>query len=184
MSYDIKEHKHRYAAWAASRASSVNRCRFNVRQGEMIIKHIGLNDLIDCPEDLPEPCEFDAFHQSSRSKAIDKATKLGLNFTHGVAAKLINIYMKTIFICGGYPNHAKTKLIHPPIDRLLLKSLLKSLHQKNIGKRKAVWHEATKICWSKFNLDQYEKVIKNICEVQKDKDEPLWKIEEHWQGYR
>ena len=178
MNYDIKEHKHRYAAWAASRASSVKGCRFKVRQGEMIIKHIKLNDLIDCLDKLPDSSEFDDFHRESRDKAISRAKELGLKFTHGVAAKLINIYMKTIFICGGHSEHDKTKSIHPPIDALLLKAL----HQKNIGEPKAVWHEANKIRWSKFNSEQYEKVIKNICEVQKG--EPLWKIEEHWQGYR
>lgn len=110
MSYDIKEHKHRYAAWAASQASSVKGYRFKVRQGGMIIEHLKLNNLIDCPEDLPEPCKFDSFHRDLRENAISKSEKLGLKFTHGVAAKLINIYMKTIFICGGYPEHAKTKV--------------------------------------------------------------------------
>ena len=178
MSYDIKEHKHRYAAWAASRASSVKGCRFKVRQGEMIIKHIRLNDLIDCPDDLPDASKFDDHHQKLRENAISRATELGLKFTHGVAAKLINIYMKTIFICDGYPEHAKTKSIHPPIDALLLKALC----QKNIGGLKAKWDKAIKIRWSKFDSDQYEEVIKNIRVVQNG--EPLWKIEEHWQGYR
>ena len=178
MSYDIKEHKHRYAAWAASRASSVKGCRFKVRQGEMIIKHLQLNDLIDCLDDLPNANEFDDFHLRLRNNAISKSKELGLRFTHGVAAKLINIYMKTIFICGGYPEDAKTKSIHPPIDSLLLKAL----HQNNIGGLKKEWDEAIKIRWSKFNSNQYEEVIKNIRVVQNGK--PLWKIEEHWQGYR
>lgn len=175
MNYDIKEHKHRYAAWAASRASSVKGCRFKVRQGGMIIKHLNLTD---CPEKLPEPCKFDSFHRSLRESAISKSKELGLNFTHGVAAKLINIYMKTIFICGGHSEHDKTKSIHPPIDALLLKAL----HQKNIGGLKAEWREAIKIRWSKFNSEQYEKVIKNIRAALNG--ESLWKIEEYWQGYR
>ena len=178
MSYDIKEHKHRYAAWAASRASSVKGCRFKVRQGGMIIKHLKLDDLIDCPKKLPKPCKFDSFHRDLRENAVSKSEELGLNFTHGVAAKLINIYMKTIFICGGYPEHAETKSIHPPIDSLLLKALRK----KNIGEPKAKWHKEIKICWSKFNSNEYEEVIENIREALKG--EPLWKIEKYWQGYR
>ena len=182
MSYDIKEHKHRYAAWAASRASSVKGCRFKVRQGEMIIRHLKLHNLIDCPEKLPKPGEgeFNSFHRDLREKAISKfkEEEPGLNFTHGVAAKLINIYMKTIFICGGYPEHPKTKSIHPPIDALLLKAL----YQKNIGGFKEEWYKAIKIRWSKFDSDQYKEVIENIRKAQEG--EPLWKIEEHWQGYR
>ena len=186
MSYDIKEHKHRYAAWAASRASSVKGCRFKVRQGGMIIKHLKLDDLIDCPEnDCPEklrkPYKFDSLHRDLRKKAVSKSEELGLNFTHGVAAKLINIYMKTIFICGGYTEHAETKsIIHPPIDSLLLKAL----YENDIGgpKAKAEWHKAIKIRWSKFDSNQYEEVIENIRKVLNG--EPLWKIEEYWQGYR
>ena len=178
MSYDIKEHKHRYAAWAASRASSVKGCRFKVCKGEMIIKHLKLNDLIDCPEKLPKPGKFDDFHRDLRNQAISKSKELKLEFTDGVAAKLINIYMKTIFICGGYQKHDKTKAIHPPIDALLLKAL----HQKNIGGLKAEWRKAIKIRWSTFKSNQYEEVIKNIRSVQKGG--PLWKIEKHWQGYR
>jgi hypothetical protein len=37
MIYSIEEHKHRFAAWAASRAANVNKCRFRVEQGKKIL---------------------------------------------------------------------------------------------------------------------------------------------------
>ena len=179
MSYDIKEHKHRYAAWAASRASSVKGCRFKVRKGEMIIEKIKLKDLIDCSQKLPQPStQFDIFHRELREAAITESKNLDLNFTHGVAAKLINVYMKTIFICGDHSTCSVIASIHPPIDGLLLKSL----YDKNIGGLKEEWRIAISKRWSKFDSATYELVIKNIRKVQGNK--PLWEIEEHWQGYR
>ena len=38
--------------------------------------------------------------------------------------------------------------------------------------------------WSNFDYKQYEKVIKKIKEVQKEKNEPLWMIENAWIGHQ
>jgi hypothetical protein len=53
LAYDINEHKHRYSAWAASRAASTKTCRFNVLQGKTIIEEVGLHSLVLGPEQLP-----------------------------------------------------------------------------------------------------------------------------------
>ena len=45
MPYDINEHKHRFSAWAESRAASTMGCRFSVRVGKQIIETIGLESL-------------------------------------------------------------------------------------------------------------------------------------------
>ena len=45
--YTIEEHKHRFAVWAASRASSVKGCRFSVLQGKMIIENSKLKQFVD-----------------------------------------------------------------------------------------------------------------------------------------
>jgi hypothetical protein len=46
-----------------------------------------------------------------------------LNITHGVAVKLINIYLKSLLVCGGYDSHEKVKALHPSIDSILLTEL-------------------------------------------------------------
>lgn len=50
MKYTIEEHKHRYAAWAASRASSVTGCRFSVSQGKSLIEKIKIDSFVDAPD--------------------------------------------------------------------------------------------------------------------------------------
>src|SRR5690606_28775543 len=158
MTYEIKEHKHRYAAWAASRASSVKGCRFSVLQGKMIIENSGISVFVDSPQNLPEAENFDKAHSNWRESVISEAEKLGLIFTHGVAAKLINVYMKTIFVCGGYVENEKVASIHPPIDEVLLKSL----RDNDVGGLKKEWQKAVTKRWSKFDSEKYQSVIDNI----------------------
>ena len=48
--YDIKEHTHRFAAWAASRAASVKDFRFSVAKGKSWIEAVdGLRDCVCDP---------------------------------------------------------------------------------------------------------------------------------------
>jgi hypothetical protein len=46
-----------------------------------------------------------------------------LRFTHGIAAKLVNVYLKSVFVCGGRHDHPRVRALHPPIDSLLLDAL-------------------------------------------------------------
>ena len=178
MPYTIEEHKHRYASWAASRASSVKGCRFTVLQGKILLEKVGMVDLVNAPDNLPTSKDMDAKHKEWRNSIIHEAEAIGLLFTHGVAAKLINMYLKTIFVCGGYNDHENVANIHPPIDAVLLKSLRKN----NVGGFKDKWEKAEKVKWSKFSSEEYEDVIKYIKVYMSKK--PLWQIEEYWQGFQ
>jgi len=60
MEYTIDEHKHRFAAWAASRAASVKGCRFSVEQGKKLLEAAGMQHLISDPSNLPFPENIDA----------------------------------------------------------------------------------------------------------------------------
>lgn len=179
MTYDIEEHKHRYAAWAASRAASTKTCRFNVLQGKNIIEDVGLNKLLSNPDALPSANQIDTKHREWRESAIRAATSKDLTgFSHGVAAKLINVYLKGVFVCGGHEAHVNVSALHPPIDSLLLDKL----HADNVGGQSEVWATARKQRWSKFNSNQYDKVIFAIRTAMGD--DALWKIEQYWRGYQ
>lgn len=179
MPYSIEEHKHRFAAWAAGRAANVNGCRFTVAQGKDILEKAGMNSIAKSLGGLPEPCDFDKEHEKWRNKVITAAEAYQLNFTHGVAAKLINIYLKSIFVCGNDYNDKKIKAIHPPIDSVLLDALYK----KNVFGKKIEWQAARKARWSKLTSVQYQDVI-NAIKSTLSKDKGLWEIEEFWQGYQ
>jgi hypothetical protein len=178
MPYSIEDHKHRYAAWAASRAASTKTCRFNVLQGKNIIEAIGLH-LISTPDLLPSPDQIDGRHREWRKLAICAAIARDLiGFSDGVAAKLINVYFKGIFVYGGHERHANVASLHPPIDSLLLDNL----HNNDIGGQREQWGIARRLRWSKLNSDQYESVISAIKIAMADT--PLWQVEKHWPGHR
>lgn len=179
MSYSIEEHKHRFASWAAGRAASVNGCRFKVEQAKSLLELAGLDKVASHIDYLPLAHEFDETHNEWRDTVILRAKDLGLEFTHGVAAKLINIYLKSIYVCGNDTEHEKVKAIHPPIDSVLLDELY---HQNIAGKRKE-WQAARLARWSKLSSAEYQNVINTIKEIIPP-DVGLWTIEEYWQGYQ
>ncbi len=175
--YTIQEHQHRYCSWAASRAASVNRCRFRVAQGKQIIEASGLS-AIALPNDLPPVGVIDRQHRYWRNHVIASAKEFDLDFTHGVAAKLINVYLKTRFVCGGHHFHPQVAQLHPPIDAMLLKAL----SVNDVGGFKQGWDRAITIQWSKFDESDYENVIDLIRQTLGKK--PLWIIESYWRGYQ
>lgn len=179
MSYTIEEHRHRYAAWAASRAASTKTCRFEVKIGKEIIEDTGLKELLSSPEKLPTPESIDAEHRLWRENSINAAEKKGLIcFGHGIAAKLINVYLKSAFVCAGYENHPNIEALHPPIDSLLLDEL----YRQNVGGLRGDWSTARKLRWSKLNSHQYEELINSIRRAMQNK--PLWQVEAYWRGYQ
>ena len=179
MPYAIEDHHHRFAAWAASRGASVKGCRFKVHQGVAVLEACGFNAALSRPARLPSPTNLDAKHRQWRKQVIAAAKKEGLDLTHGVAAKLINIYLKVRFVCGGHHSNDRVQQLHPPIDELLLKKLA----AVNFGGQAKLWRKYRQIRWSKFDSDTYEAVIELI-RSNLGPDVPLWKVEEHWEGYQ
>lgn len=179
--YDIDEHRHRLAVWAASRASTVKGCRYDSKQGEWLINSLGLSDFCREINRMPTRSDFDAWHRDLRFKCVKdlaKNPKLELPFTHGLAAKLINMYIKIAFVCGAGASTDASAYVHPPIDRILLKTLA----LQNVGGKRDFWKARYQHGWSKFGSDEYESVIENIKAVMGTR--PLWAIEEYWSASR
>lgn len=110
---------------------------------------------------------------------ISHAGHRGKDFSHGVAAKLINTYLKVRFVCGGHHADLRTSALHPPIDRLLLGNLAKV----DFGGQGAQWRRFLNQAWSTYDSDTYEQVIALIRQTLAP-DAPLWIIEEHWAGHQ
>lgn len=185
--YDIHKHRHIFSAWAAGRASSVaSFCRFPVKSAFEIIEHIGLENIKQV-DDLPSPDEFKITHREWRNKAIGYAKnnasslfhldKKANKFTHGIAAKMINIYFKSKFLSGSQISHKNIRALHPPIDRLLLSELA-----RKDTKRVETWRIYRDKGWSKFTSKEYEEVIDLITDHQNGA--PLWQIERYWPGHQ
>lgn len=142
---------------------------------------------------LPPPEDFDRFHNECCVAIMTTASETSPDkfggtagegkFTYGVAAKLLNCYMKPLFVAGvqetlSSENIAKQNAIHPPIDRLLLAELYKD---NAFGERK-FWKKYMQLGWSNFGQDDY----RNCVEMMKSKllSRPMWEIEKYWKGFQ
>jgi len=171
--YNIREHSHRFAAWAAATGASASpKCRFRVEDGKAILEAAGFDARLCRPSQLPKPSQIDRVHARWRTRVIAEAKKRKLKFTHGIAAKLVNLYLKARFTCGGYVDHPHVATLHPPIDSLLLKALNRTLP--------SVQRLPTN--WSTFDTETYEKVI-GVLRIRAN-HHPLWSVESLWQGHR
>jgi hypothetical protein len=178
--YTIEVHRHRFAAWAASRAAAASKdCRFKVQRGVEILEACGIDAALASPELLPRPTEIDQVHRQYRKAIIKAALLRGISMSHGVAARLINAYLKIRFVCAGHHEHEQVKCLHPPIDT----PLLKGLERQNVGGFADRWREFHEQGWSKFDADTYQSVIDHI-RKSLPPGEPLWKIEEYWTGHQ
>ena len=177
--YSINHHTHVFAAWSAATAARAGTCKFKVKTGRKILEEIGFNETFINPNKLPTQEKFDVVHKKWCDNAIKSAKRYKIkNFKHGVAAKLINCYLKVKFVCGGHANHPKVKYIHPPIDRLLLQEL----KEKNIGDFGEEWSSGGKLSWSHYDYISYNEIIKMIQKTMPN--QPLWKIEQYWPGHQ
>lgn len=181
MPYPIEEHTHRSAAWdAATSARASPLCRFTVQAGKEILEDCGFSaEKLASPDQLPTPEELDREHRRWRAAVVAAAGTKGIAFTHGIAAKLINSYLKARFICGGHHEHERVRCLPPPIDAVLLKALA----DNDVGGFRAEWRRFHVAAWSKFDSLQYEGVI-GLIRRALPAGEPLWKIEKYWQGYQ
>lgn len=93
-----------------------------------------------------------------------------------MATKLINLYLKGRFVCGGHHDHPHVRKLHPPIDSVMLKAFI----QRDVGGFRLQWRRLQNLRWSKFSSVQYEDAIDLI--RQSLNGEQLWKIEKYWQG--
>lgn len=172
--YAINEHCHRFAAWAAGRATSTSTLRLSVEQGRGLLEAAGFTAGFATPDLLPDPAKIDMEHRRWRDDMKRHSAKV----TDGIAAKLINVYLKARFVCGGFAEHPNVAALHPPIDRLLLDEL----GRQDFAAQGRIWRRASLEGWSTFGGPRYEGVIACIRSGLNGK--PLWTIESHWKGHQ
>ncbi|WP_126623183.1 hypothetical protein [Oceaniglobus ichthyenteri] len=177
-SYSSAEHCLRFAAWAAARASSRGvKGLTNATVRELISHHPALAVATQF-NGLPEAGDFDRWHLNIRRDLV-ATTKLNgdVMLTHGLAAKIINVFLKAIYL-SHFGNEkdpmqrSKLNAIHPPVDRLLLGALGKAY-----GTHGAAWRHLEHQGWKSFAETDYQTAIDGIRQITAGR---LWRIEQHW----
>lgn len=184
--YTAAEHRFRFAAWAAARASARGVAGFNARKAFEALDFAGLGELANTPQALPQ-CEkeFDRMHTKWCGKVIGFFQHETPQITYGRAAKLVNVFLKALYLnYFGGEEHASpaarpnANVIHPPVDRLVLSELARLEHA---APNESFWPDMLDKGWTNFNQSDYEKVITEMRRLSKNR---LWRIESCWRGYQ
>lgn len=174
--YGIGPHIHRLAVWVASRAASTSTCRFSVETGLFIIE-TAMAELLSGKKPWPEPSCMDEFHRELRQPVIAAAASRKLRFSHGIAGKLINMYVKVAFLSRKNCREPLSAAWHPPIDGEMLNTLARLS-----GPDQALWRRLNKVRWTKFSSSDYEEAIEGLKRLLGE-GEPLWMAEQYWGGF-
>jgi hypothetical protein len=175
--YEAAEHRFRFAAWAAGRAYGRGETDATVEAGQIALRNAGLIRLASYPSELPKtPEEFDAEHSQWVAKV---QSSFGSSISYGRAAKLINVFLKSIYLMDfgstRNPDVGPANQIHPPIDRLLLDALARKFRHDRF------WKAKRDVGWTRFDRNDYSETIAKIRDATQGQ---LWRIEEQWLGNR
>ena len=178
--YSPQDQRFHFAAWAAGRAYGRGGKGLSVPAAINGLSKPEIKKLANGLQELPKSRDdFDAAHDQWCQMVVKS---FGPGLTYGRAAKLVNVYLKALFL-PDFGREAvddpvqtellfRTNFIHPPIDRILLDTLAKA----DTSNAKA-WRELCSLGWTRFDQLQYHDVIKLI--TKKTSGE-LWRIEEYW----
>lgn len=162
--YTIAEHIHNYAIWTAARA--VQRGFASTANIKSAINATELREFIGNNDNITS-LQFDDFHRKTANKLIYSLERRGLKASYGQAAKIIAIYLKTSVVLPCLGKGTLSRIIHPPIDSILLKNLHKSHKHLSLNKTK----------WTKLSEKEYFKLVE--CLRQLDID-CFWELEKFW----
>ncbi|MES2585651.1 MAG: hypothetical protein V4536_01890 [Pseudomonadota bacterium] len=178
QSYSFDRHRHLFSSWCASTASGASpKCRFAVKTGLNILDQSNVTSSALNTE-FPKLTHksFGDWHNTKCLLLMKVADSLGVaGFTYGVAAKMLNCYLKANFLS----ELEKYSFIHPPIDRLLLSSL----REANFNNNKKIWRKYETKGWSNFSNEDYLNVI-NLIKLSLPVGVSIWKIEAFWKGHQ
>jgi len=183
MPYDHFEHRHKFAAWAAARASHRGVLNGGATNLTTALKNAGVKAYLARYEVLDESLkeisagDFDLMHSHWCERIRIELTAMSVASSYGKIAKLVAIYLKAMIVNGPEHSSPLAQVAHPPIDEYLLIALhdspeIESAHKQN-------WAE---IKWSKLDDKAYYELIAQLRELPQAT--PFWMIEEYWPEYR
>jgi hypothetical protein len=174
--YDIEEHRHRFAAWAAARATQ--RGLTSVEHLCQALNSSGLRKfLAKCDTKSVDETAFDRHHGKWCRAIVRYLRNAGIkpkHVTFGRAAKLVAVYLKSMIVLGPGFGSALCRVAHPPIDSILLFNLTRSPEVVSPHK-----HEWAALRWTSLEEPGYYRLIKQLRDILAP-GEPFWMLERFW----
>ena len=167
MTYSEYTHRHNFAVWAAARAAQ--RGFTNVEMLRDALEQSGIESFIEKPS---QESDFDNQHKLWCNSICDYLKEKGVqNVSYGRAAKLVNVYLKSMVVLNNI-SAKPAAFIHPPIDRILLQNLAKKTADMETKKR------LKESNWTQLEEPEYFDLIGILKAINGNR--PLWLVEEHW----
>lgn len=168
MEYSEYSHRHNFSIWAAARAAQ--RGFTNVEMLRNALERCGIDIYIKSP---CQKCDFDDSHKKWCNSICDYLNEKGVkNVTYGRAAKLVNVYLKSMVVLNDLSGE-EAGYIHPPLDRILLQNIA-----RNPGLEKSAKKTIKKSNWTQLEEKGYFDLIAILKEI--NGNQPFWMIEEYW----
>jgi hypothetical protein len=174
VTYDLDQHRHRFALWAAARATQRGLC--NVSTLCQALEHCGVVVFLRSVDpEAVTASEFDKRHREWCRSVVRFLRRRGVTAaTFGRAAKLTAMYLKTMVVLDPTSKTTLARVVHPPIDSILLSAISSSAeitcgHAHTWGTTK----------WTQLNEASYYKLINELrcCVTAND---PFWTLERFW----
>jgi hypothetical protein len=173
MSYDLDEHRHRFAVWTAARAAQRGFVSVDVLRDALEATEIARFVLEPASLDVTQAV-FDSHHREWCLSIVRRLRSRGVKTaTFGRAAKLVAVYLKTMIVIGPNAGCRLSLVIHPPIDRYLLRNLAAS---SVLPSRSSEWRQ---VRWTQLDERSYYELIAGLREALAD-GEPFWSLERFW----
>ena len=175
MTYGLPEHRHRFAVWAAARASQ--RGFTTVRNLREALEATNIREVVASPRTLRlSASQFDALHRGWCSSICSSLRQRSIaRVTYGRAAKLVGVYLKATVIMGEGCDTPFGCNLHPPIDRILLRGLASS--KRIVSPHKFAWRTLN---WTQLDEPSYVELIRQLRSAIPN-GAPFWTIEEYWE---
>ena len=164
---------HEFARWATHSALRNPGAPIKSRKDVYAaLNVVDFNPLFDTNLGPIDNSEFMQWHGETVSKLMAWDKRL----SYGWAAKIIAVYMKTTCYLAGFGREGLDRVIHPPIDNELMRSL-----------KRASWIEpGIKKFLSPFNNitrtdeDAYFEIIVGLAFIAKERNCTLFEVEQFW----
>ena len=178
--YSIELHRHNFARWAAARAYTRGLKGGGNQLAFDLIDACGLQAVTE-PSHIDS--DVDGWLLGFMRRIYSEAQRRGVEgFSFGHAQKIVNIYFKSVFVCGEHHGHHLVEKLHPPLDMQLFIGLKAHLrqHKATHPVAAAAFAKAQKANsnWTSFTEADYTAHIAAIQVLMKGR--PLYEAEEHW----
>jgi len=174
MPYDLFQHRHNFAVWAAARATQRGfTTTANLRDA---LDNCGICEFLRQPAFTEITIEnFEILHKRWCNLIFEFLRDRRIPaVSYGRAAKLVAIYLKTMVIIGGSAYTNLGRCAHPPIDRILLRTLAEETRFPQ-----ALPAELRRLNWTELDQTRYYELITKLRSII-EPEMPFWMIEEYW----